>query len=183
MLLLLNRGYFLHLNLRPWQCKLTPTKLVFAHGKSSRKGTRWQGSVCVCVCICLCMKPCVYYNIRLLSLCVWAHACLCRCVYSMFQSMNMHIWIHLRAFGDASICLWPCVCEWNMLNVHVFKIATMWCRLQYLKCSTIFTHLSCASVARAEVSPLTRFLLISSLCIYRAALAGPQAKPILFDSP
>lgn len=139
--------------------------------------------LCVCVCVYASVWNHVYYSIRLLCLYVWAHACLCRCAYSIFLSMNMHIWIHLCAFGDASIRLWPCMCEWNMLNVHIFKIATMWCRLRYLKCSTIFTDLGCASVARAEVSLLTRFLLISSLCIYRAALAGPRAKPILFDSP
>ena len=161
-------------------------------------GEQWQLTrLCVSACVHVSLyKPCVYSNTSYLCLFVWAHACLCGCGYSMFLycvciCSHKFIYVHWERLQSACdlvcVCVWVCVCvcvcEWNMQSVHVFKMATLWCRLQYLKCSTISTDLGCASVARAEVSLLIRFLLISSPCVYRAALAGPGAKPILFDSP
>lgn len=171
MLLLLNRGYFLLLNLRPWQCKLTLTRLVFAHRKNQRKGAQWQQTR---LWECVCLKEYLPFMFVCVSTYFSVWACVCSCIWIC---MYEYICVHLEMFHVVYAYVWMKHAK------HVFKISTMWGRLQYLKCSTIFTGLGCASLARAEVRLLTHFLFISSLCIYCAALAGPQAKPILFDSP
>lgn len=159
MLLLIIWGYFLRLNLWPWQRKLTSTELVFA------KNTMTASNVCSCVYT----ITCALQYVLLLFIC-------------MSTVMDGYAYLNSSGMFRDLVC-WSVRRVWMKLSVCVFKTCTMWCRRQYLKCSTIFPDLGRARVARAAVRLLARSLLISSPCSYRAAVAGPGAKPILFDGP
>lgn len=125
MLLLLNRGYF------PSKSEALAVEVNIDKAcvcSSKEKGhamTARKTQHCVYVCICFCMKSCCI-RIFVIYVLMYEH---------MLVYMNMHIWIHM----PVTLYLWVCVrmCEWNILNVRVFKMS---CRLQYLKSSILVVH-------------------------------------------
>lgn len=68
------------------------------------------------------------------------------------------------------------------VKCHVLKMATLWCRLQYIK-NVLQSPLILAVLQWPELRWACSLTSSSSPHINHAELAGPQAKPILFDSP
>lgn len=98
---------------------------------------------------------------------LWNHVCMTifiiySCMYERMldcQSVYVLLGVHMETF-NLLLTLYTNVCEWNM-----------WSRLRYLKCSTIFTDLGCASVARAEVRLSSSSDLYASTVLH---LQGPR---------
>lgn len=123
MLLLLNRGYFLHLNLRPWQCELTSKKLLFAHRKRERanNGRTMTAHKAVCECVCVYMflfinHVCIQIQVIYVCLCEHMLACVgvgtvCSCTVYAFAVINSSVCIG-RCFNlPVTLCVCVCVNE------------------------------------------------------------------------